>query len=192
MTERRAGAAAVAMVVVVAVTAGAAGRAAAQSAAPPAVRATLAELAFMAGDWQGEAGPGAFSQEVWAAPAGDCMMGMWRLVVDGRVKLLEALSITQEDGGPVMRLRHYGRDGVGWEERDAPIALRVASAGGGVAVFEGPGRSGPLRITYRKTGDGTLSCAVEKSDGREEYSFRRASAWDGAPASAAGERRKEE
>lgn len=183
---------AIATAAVVAVGIGAATWAATQAGASPAPPPALADLAFMAGDWQGEEGPGAYSQEVWAAPAGDCMMGMWRLVVDGRVKLLEALSITAEDGGPVLRLRHYGRDGVGWEERDKPLVLRVESAGGGVAVFAGPGRSGTLRLTYRRTGADALSCTVEKGDGREEYSFRRASAWSGAPVAAGRARQKEE
>ncbi len=154
------------------------------SGAPAAPAATLAQVAWIAGDWQGEAGPGALSQEVWAAPAGDCMMGMWRLVIDGKVKLFETLSITQEEGGPVLRLRHFGRDGVGWEERDKPLTLKVDQIGEGVVAFAGPGRSGPLRIVYRRTGDDTMMVAVEKNEGSEEFSFRRMSAWRGAPAPA--------
>ena len=162
--------------------------AAAQTGAPAAeVRtATLAQVAWIAGDWQGEMGPETLSQEVWAAPAGDCMMGMWRLVIDGKVKLFESLSITQEASGPVLRLRHFGRDGVGWEERDKPLTLQLAEVGDGVAAFAGPGRSGPLRIVYRRTGDDTMSVAVEKDGGSEQFTFRRMGAWRGAPAQARG------
>lgn len=159
---------------------------AAQATEPQTPPATLAQVAWIAGDWQGEAGPGALSQEVWAAPAGDCMMGMWRLVIDGKVKLFESLSITQEDGGPVLRLRHFGRDGVGWEERDRPLTLRLAEISDGVAAFAGPGRSGPLRIVYRRTGDDTMSVAVEKDGGSEQFAFRRMGAWRGAPVQARG------
>ena len=151
------------------------------AAAPPApgAPATLGQLAWIAGDWQGEVGPGALSQEVWAAPAGDCMMGMWRLVVDGRVQLFEALSITDEGGGPVLRLRHFGRDGVGWEERDRPLTLRAEEVGDGLAAFAGAGRSGLLRIVYRKSGDDALTVTVEKGTDSERYEFRRAGAWRG-------------
>ncbi len=152
---------------------------AAQPAAPPSKPDGLAALAFMAGDWQGDAGGGAFSQEVWAAPVGDCMMGMWRLVAGGKVELFESLSITQEASGPVMRMRHFGRDGVGWEERDKPVALPLVRSADGLAVFAGPGRSGTLRITYRRTGEDAMAVAVEKSDGREEFTFRRVSRWRG-------------
>ena len=160
--------------------------AAATDGQQPAARASIAQVAWIAGDWQGEAGPGAFSQEVWAAPAGDCMMGMWRLVIDGKVKLFETLSITQEEGGPVLRLRHFGRDGVGWEERDKPLTLKVDQIGEGVVAFAGPGRSGPLRIVYRRTGDDTMTVAVEKDGGSEQFTFRRMGAWRGAPAQARG------
>jgi hypothetical protein len=151
-----------------------------------AAPATIDRVAWIAGDWQGEVGRGAFSQEVWAAPAGDCMMGMWRLVIDGKVKLLESLSITQEESGPVLRLRHFGRDGVGWEERDRPITLPLTEVGDGLAVFAGSGRSGPLRIVYRRTGDGSMTVAVEKDEGREAFEFRRAGSWRGSVVTAPG------
>jgi hypothetical protein len=155
--------------------------AAAQEGRRPAAVATIADVAWIAGDWQGEAGPGALSQEVWAAPAGDCMMGMWRLVIDGRVRLFESLSIVADEGGPVLRLRHFGRDGVGWEEKDRPLTLPLVEHGEGLAVFSGAGRSGPLRIVYRRTGDDTISVAVEKDEGREVFEFRRAGTWRGEP-----------
>jgi len=157
---------------------------AAQERVSPAPSATIAQVAWIAGDWQGEVAPGAFSQEVWAAPAGDCMMGMWRLVIGGKVKLFESLSITQEEGGPVLRLRHFGRDGVGWEERDRPLTLPLVEVGDGLAAFAGPGRSGPLRIVYRRTGDDTMTVAVEKTEGRESFDFRRTGSWRGTPAQA--------
>jgi len=156
---------------------------AAQTGVPAA---TIAQVAWIAGDWQGEAGPGALSQEVWAAPAGDCMMGMWRLVIDGKVELFESLSITQEVGGPVLRLRHFGRDGVGWEERDRPLTLAAVEVGDGLVAFSGPGRSGPLRIVYRRTGADTMTVAVEKGEGNEQFSFRWMGAWRGAPVQARG------
>jgi hypothetical protein len=157
------------------------GVAAAQDAPRPVANATIADVAWIAGDWQGEAGPGTLSQEVWAAPAGDCMMGMWRLVIDGRVKLFESLSIVVENGGPVLRLRHFGRDGVGWEEKDKPLTLSLVETGEGLAAFSGAGRSGPLRIVYRRTGDDVMTVAMEKDEGREVFEFRRAGAWRGEP-----------
>jgi RimJ/RimL family protein N-acetyltransferase len=55
-------------------------------AAPP-VPATLQDAAFIAGSWLSDEG-GVRSEEVWTAPAGDAMLGMWRVEVreeDGEV-----------------------------------------------------------------------------------------------------------
>ena len=43
---------------------------------------TLQSLAWLAGDWRGT-DKDMISQEVWTEPAGDCMVGSWRLVVNG-------------------------------------------------------------------------------------------------------------
>src|SRR5262245_27411499 len=66
----------------------------------------LTDLAWMAGHWIDEAG-GSLSEEIWAAPVADCMIGMWRYAADGKPKLFELLAIVQEDGGPVLRIRHF-------------------------------------------------------------------------------------
>src|SRR5687767_4764549 len=76
----------------------------------PAPRSALPELAWMAGEWVDEQGAN-LTEEIWAAPAGDSMMGMWRLVSGGRVKLFEFLTLVQEEQGPVFRLRHFDRKG---------------------------------------------------------------------------------
>lgn len=48
-----------------------------------APKTTLAELAFIAGTWQGELGKGT-TEEQWNPPSGDSMMGMFRYVQNGK------------------------------------------------------------------------------------------------------------
>jgi hypothetical protein len=55
---------------------------------PTASPATLADLSWLAGDWRGSDAD-MVSQEVWTAAAGDSMLGMWRLVLEGKLKLSE-------------------------------------------------------------------------------------------------------
>jgi len=43
--------------------------------------ATLKDVAWIAGHWQGEA-LGGITEEVWTAPLGKSMMGSFKLVVD--------------------------------------------------------------------------------------------------------------
>lgn len=138
------------------------------AASPP----TLADVAFIAGHWKGDMG-GALSEEIWVPPAGDSMMGMWRLVGGGQVKLFEFLNIVQEAEGPVFRLRHFDRLGVGREDRDKPIVLKLVSLKPREAAFEGREGAGTVRLTYRRTSDEALSVTLEKaSQPPQEFTFR--------------------
>jgi hypothetical protein len=140
---------------------------------PPAVAATLADVAFMAGHWLGGEG-GDVSEEVWAAPQGDSMMGMWRYVTKGRAGIFEFLTLTAEGPSVVLRIRHFDPRLVGREEKERAVELPLVSKGPGEAVFEGPeyGGKGTVRLTYRGAAD-TLTGLLEKSGKKEEFRFRR-------------------
>jgi hypothetical protein len=143
----------------------------AETAAP---RATIADVAFIAGHWKGEAG-GSLSEEIWAPPAGDNMVGMWRLVGDGKVKLFEFLTIVQEADGPAFRLRHFDRRGIGWEDKDKPLLLKLVSWKPREATFEGrdSADTGTVRLVYRRTSDEAMSVTLEKSNQPpQEFPFR--------------------
>ena len=145
------------------------GAARAETAAP---RASLADVAFIAGHWKGDLG-GSLSEEIWSAPSGDNMMGMWRLVGGGQVKLFEFLNIVQEAEGPVFRLRHFDRQGVGREEKDKPLVLKLVSSKPREAAFEGGEGAGTVRLTYRRTSDEALSVTLEKTgQPPQEFTFR--------------------
>jgi len=101
------------------------------------------------------------------------MMGMWRYVAGDKVEILEFLTITQEDGGPVFRLRHFSRALAAREEKDKPFELRLVKLEGREAVFEGPGTGGTLRITYRQPDPNTPLGVLERGGSREAFSFRR-------------------
>jgi hypothetical protein len=132
----------------------------------------LADLAWMAGHWIDDAG-GSLSEEIWAAPASGCMIGMWRYASEGKPKLFELLAILQEDGGPVLRIRHFSPALVAREEKDTPVVLPLVKLEGHEAVFEGQGSAGAVRLTYRQPDPNTLVGVLEKGTTREEFSFRR-------------------
>lgn len=139
----------------------------------PGVAASLPDVSFMAGRWLEEEGE-TLSEEVWSVPAGDSMMGMWRLARAGKATLFEHLTLLAEEGKVTLRLRHFDRRGVAWEEKDRPHVLPLVAKGRGFAVFEGEGRGGILRLTYRRE-DETLSCRLEKTgEPPADYRFRRA------------------
>jgi hypothetical protein len=132
----------------------------------------LVDLAWMAGHWIDESG-GSLSEEIWAAPAADCMIGMWRYASEGKPRVFELLAIVQEDAGPVLRLRHFSPALVAREEKDTPVVLPLVKLEGREAVFEGQGSAGAVRLTYRQPDPNTLVGVLEKGTSREEFSFRR-------------------
>ena len=103
------------------------------------------------------------------------MLGMWRFVKDGQLKLYELLALTQEEGGPVLRLRHFNPRMVGWEEKDAPLAMPLIHRRGQEAVFEGPGSPGTkglVRLTYRREGD-DLTVTLDKEGRSQHFRMRK-------------------
>ena len=141
--------------------------------AQTATKASLADLAWMSGQWLGSI-DGSRSEEVWTAPAGDSMLGMWRLVSpDGKSQVLELLTITDEAEGPVLRLRHFSRTLVAREDKDKAVSVPLKSWGSREAVFEGQGTNGTLRLTYRAPTADTLTVLLEHGPQRDSFTFAR-------------------
>ena len=136
--------------------------------------ASLSKLDWLAGRWVDDSG-GNLSEEIWTAPSGDSILGTWRLVVKGQIKLSEILTIQAEGQTLVLRLRHFDAKLVGREEKDKPLELTLAGWNEREARFEGPGSDGQgLALTYRHPDADTLSCTVELRGKKEEFTFKRA------------------
>jgi hypothetical protein len=144
---------------------------AASPAAAPSVG--LAAAAFMQGHWIGTQ-DGALSEEIWTAPAGDSMLGMWRLVAGGRARVTELLAISEDpESGLVLRLRHFDGALVAREEKDAPLVLRLRAAAEGELSFEGRSGEEMLRLGYRRDGADALVAVLEIGTRRDEFRYRR-------------------
>ena len=142
--------------------------------APPP--ATLDRLSWIAGHWEGEIG-GALSEEIWSAPSGDAMMGMWRLVKDGKARVYEFLVIEQQAAGPVLTFRHFSPGLVAWEEKDRPLVLPLVRHTDSEAVFDNGDTAKPLRLTYRRPAPGELVVVLERMEqgkiASTEFRYRR-------------------
>lgn len=134
-----------------------------------AIAASLPDVAWLAGGWVVEKGE-TYSEEWWSAPSGDSMVGAWRLSISGRARLFELLTLMEEEGRVVLRIRHFDAKGVAWEEKDRPLVLPLVEKGTRRAVFEGTEGEGLLRISYLGDAE-SLTVEIEKT-GKPVQSFR--------------------
>lgn len=98
--------------------------------------ATLAEMAWFAGHWSAEA-LGGVVDEIWSAPVGDAMVGLFRLAQDGKPIFYELMTLSEEDGTLLLRVKHFQPDLKGWEEKDDTVDFRYLGTVDGVVHFDG-------------------------------------------------------
>jgi hypothetical protein len=140
----------------------------------PAAPGPLRDLAWLTGHWIDDS-DGARSEEIWTAPHGDSMVGVWRLSRGGTVRVIEVLAIGVEQGGAVLRLRHFDRALAAREGKEAVPPWPLVRSGRREAVFERVERAGrkPTRLTYKSPDPETLVAILEKDGRAQEFRFRR-------------------
>jgi len=131
---------------------------------PAAVADSVHDLAWLAGCWAsvgGEAGSG----EQWMAPAGGTLLGMNRVVLEGKTVAYEFLQIRELEGGGIEFVaRPSGQTG-------ASFGMVKGSAS--KVVFENPDHDFPQRVIYRLAGDDQLVGRIEgeTEDGLKAVDF---------------------
>lgn len=138
-------------------------RAQAPTGAQIATKASLDELAWIAGAWTGTLGDRTIEQH-WTAPLGGSMLAMYRSIRADRATLYELLAIEQGPDGIVLRIKHFapGPGLVSQEAKDQSVDHRLVSLEGRTATFEGTGTGNPARITFSSPDVDTLTISVER------------------------------
>ncbi len=108
------------------------------AAAPPAE--PLAQLAWLAGTWVSPRDSGNRGEETWSRPAGDSILGMFRLQTPtGETRFVELQTITAEGRELVLRIRHFSPQLAPWEGAgDGPLTYRSTQVGPGEIRFTHP------------------------------------------------------
>ena len=153
----------------------------AAAATPPT---SLTDLAWIAGDWMGGEGD-TLIHEQWSTPEADDMMGMFRLIESGRIVFYEFMTITQEDSGPILRIKHFDSGLVGWEEKGESIVFRLSETGDQRAVFETEKNGQIERLIFQRIRD-ELVVTLEKPATATSSEFRYQRKQDDKKASSAG------
>ena len=139
-------------------------RALAEGAASPP--AEIADVAWLAGSWGGEA-MGGWAEDLWSKPNGGSVMCVFRLVKDGKPVFYEILIINEEEGSLMLRLKHFHPDLHGWEEKDQVIEFPLVALEDRAVYFDG--------ITFQLEGEDALIAYVRSKgkDGKvSELEFR--------------------
>lgn len=135
------------------------------AAGPPA---TLADLSWMVGSWEGPGIDGAPSAESYSPAAGGAMPGHFRqLNADGTVMFYELITFVEEEGSLVLKLKHFNADLTGWEEKGDVASFPLTEVGANRWAFGG--------IVYERTGEDAMDVdvAMRHSDGsRSTLEFR--------------------
>jgi hypothetical protein len=128
---------------------------------PPA---RLADVAWLAGHWQGE-GFGGKIESMWAPPSTGSMMGVFKYVRNEKVGFYEILTIVEVDHTIILRLKHFHADLKGWEEKDNTIDFRLVKMENNRILFDG--------LTFEKAGENGKNCYVliQDKNGINETKF---------------------
>jgi len=134
-----------------------------QPARPPA-RASIAQVAWIAGTWSGGAG-GATFEERWTPPAGGAMLAVSRTLKGDRMVAFEFLRIVERSAGLVYIAQPDGRP---------PTDFVLTEITSDSATFENPSHDFPKMIRYAKQPDGSLEARISDGGQRAQaFVFRR-------------------
>jgi hypothetical protein len=135
---------------------------------PPA---TIADISWLQGHWTGKA-LGGETEEMWMPPKGGVMLGMYRLIKDGKPVFYELLTFAEERGSLVLRLKHFEPDLTGWEEKAESRRFALVAKEPGAVYLEG--------MTFIRNRDDSITVyvAVDRNGtiSEERFDYRRASA----------------
>ena len=108
----------------------------------------LGAMQFIEGHWKATQPDGLTVEGTWLAPEGDNMLGMMRMMKDGKATMYEILSYEPSDKGLVSLVKHFKSGLIGMEEKDKQDRYNFLEAKKDQVYFEKEG--GDLRILYEK------------------------------------------
>lgn len=131
------------------------------SAIPPGplLQPTLADFAWLAGEWHGTWGP-RLALEAWTPPHAGAMLCSFQLSENGKTLVVELLTLTEDAGTLKLHIRHFTPSLVAWEKQD-PVALNLQSADTKTVVFENPADGEPKTATFTRLDANTYASRFE-------------------------------
>lgn len=127
--------------------------------------ATIDQIGWIQGNWQGEAFGGTV-EEVWNPPSAGTMMGMFKSEKGGIVNFYELMIIAEQDNTLLMKLKHFNPDLSGWEEKEETVDFPLVKLEPKAAYFDG--------LTFEKISEEEMHVYVvagEEGGKKQELKF---------------------
>ena len=135
--------------------------------APGKLGVTVADVAWLAGCWEGCQGE-AVIEEVWSKPGGGTMIGFGRTVKENRTTSFEFMQFREYAGSLAFMPQPQG---------GAAVTFPLKNMSGGRFTFENKEHDFPQRVIYERKGPGLLLAAIEGTfkgkEAREEFQMRK-------------------
>jgi hypothetical protein len=98
--------------------------------------ATLDDVAWLVGNWSGEAFGAAF-EEHWNPPSAGSMIGFFKLLDGDAVSFYELLLLVEEEGSLSLKVKHFSPDFTAWEEKEDYVTFRYIMSDDNAIHFSG-------------------------------------------------------
>lgn len=88
------------------------------------------------------------------------MMCAFKLVINDEVNFYELVTISEEHGSLILRLKHFHSNLSGWEEKDETVDFKLVKVTKNKIYFDG--------FTFEKISDKEMNIYVVIQNGKEE------------------------
>ena len=121
------------------------------------IGASPADLSWLHGTWTGKVGED-LVEEHWSPLRGHTLMAMFRWVKNDEVAFYE-LEVLEKDGDFVyLRIKHFYRELVGWEEKDLAHEFLLVQSNDRGAVFRELNVPDARWAVYERKGPDAMNC----------------------------------
>jgi hypothetical protein len=96
----------------------------------------LKDFAWLSGRWVGE-GLGGKLEEVYSPPTGGVMLGHFLMSDERGAQFYELITLREEGGSVMLRLRHFNANLVAWEEKEKTVEFPLVAVDGNKFYFSG-------------------------------------------------------
>lgn len=125
---------------------------------------TVADLAWMTGDWSGPMGPTQTLEEHWIQPVGGTISALVRSTGDGKTGMIEMILIEEEAGSLTLRVQQWNP---GFQPRtELPQTMKLVSTGDNSVHFESIDDIGGLKeLGYSRPSDDAFHIHITTRQG---------------------------